>query len=95
MVEYLFCKQDVAGSSPVFGSNGAMTERLGAGLQNLLGWFDSNWRLKNNKREHRWQQRKFATSLQEVGVLNTFDYRNTGCNTYSLSKGSWITMIDG
>ena len=46
---------------------GAMTERLGAGLQNLLGWFDSNWRLKNNQRTHRWKQRKFATTKPNMG----------------------------
>ena len=49
----------------------------------------------SKQRIHRWKQRKFTTSLQEVGVLSTFDYRNMGCNTYSLSKGTWIAMIDG
>ena len=42
---------------------------LGKGLQNLLDWFDSNGRLKVNKRTHRWQQRKFATVNPNVEVL--------------------------
>ena len=60
-----------------------MTERLGAGLQNLLGWFDSNWCLKNNQRTHRWKQRKFATTKPNVGDITKMIKFNKGivCTT--------------
>jgi hypothetical protein len=52
--------------------------------------------LRNNKEEDSSLETEEVHDISPRGrSIYTFDYRNTGCNTYSLSKGTWIATIDG